>query len=102
MRATSNKTLLDFAAMQFVAKHFSALSSFVPLNTICNVRDYAKAVTALNALLDAGIADEKNPLANLVDTIGALIGEYDDLKYPPAQASAAETIRFLMQQHQLS
>jgi HTH-type transcriptional regulator / antitoxin HigA len=96
------EAVMNQAVLQSVAQHFTALSAFIPLNTIRNARDYRKAVVALNQLLDSGAADEKHPLANLVDTLGALIGEYDEATYLPPQISTAALIRFLMDQHQMT
>lgn len=49
--------------------------------SFCNRGDYDKAVATRNQLLDAGTSNEKHPLADLVNTLGALIGEYDNVHY---------------------
>lgn len=72
------------------------------LHPIHNERDYDKAVSALNQLLDAGDADENHPLADLANTLGALIGDYDDVHYSKQTIEPAVILRFLMQQHQLT
>jgi HTH-type transcriptional regulator/antitoxin HigA len=41
-------------------------------------------------------------LADLVNTLGALIGDYDDVHYPAKEVSAVAMIRFLMEQHGLT
>ncbi len=56
--------------------HFQALSLVNPLRAILNEGDYDKAVAAINQLLDAGAANEQDPLADLVATLGALISGY--------------------------
>merc|ERR1712107_376449 len=55
-----------------------------------------------NQLLDAGASDERHPLADLVDTLGSLIAEYDDKHFPLQQVSPIEVLQFLMEQHQLT
>lgn len=42
-----------------------------------NAKDYALLVEALDAAIDAGGADEKHPLARLVDYLGDLVAEYE-------------------------
>lgn len=61
-----------------LAHHFSAVVSKVPLREIMNEAQYDEAVRSLNALLDAGGADEGHPLAALVAALGKFIGDYDD------------------------
>src|ERR1700712_4492325 len=97
MEAVMNKE-----AIAEIAAHFQALSSVVPLHPIRNEADYEKAVAALNRLLDVGAANEQHPLADLVNTLGTLIGEYDDAHYPAQEVSPADMLRFLMSEHSLS
>lgn len=77
---------MDRSVIAEIASHFNALSSIVPLHTIGSEHDYDKAVATLNQLLDAGAADEKHPLADLVNILGALIYEYDQVHYPAQEA----------------
>ena len=58
-----------------LAEHFAAVTSKVPLREIRNDAEYDAAVMSLNALLDAGGADEDHPLAA---ALGRFIGDYDD------------------------
>jgi HTH-type transcriptional regulator / antitoxin HigA len=85
-----------------ITNHFQALSTMIPLHSIDNAREYDAAVTALNQLLDAGAASKAHPLADLANTLGALIGEYDDTHYPKQNVSPTEMLQFLMVQHQLT
>lgn len=62
--------------------HFNALQREVPLHPIRTQAEYDAAVASMNRLLDLGAADENHPLANLVATMGELIGDYDDAHYP--------------------
>ena len=84
-----------------ITEHYLALNANVPLRPIRSRNDYARAVDAMNALLDAGAADESHPLADLAATLGELIGDYDDRQFPMPDPSGAEVLRFLMQQHDL-
>lgn len=96
------KTFIDDSVIPTITKHFQALSSFVPLHPIRNGDDYDYAVAVLNHLLDRGAADENHPLADLVATLGELIGDYDDTHFPSDVASPPDVLRFLMTQHTLS
>jgi HTH-type transcriptional regulator/antitoxin HigA len=86
---------------QKLVSHFSALQREVPLHPIRTQREYTAAVTAMNKLLDMGAADERHPLANLVATLGELIGDYDDRHHVLPDISGVEMLKFLMEQHDL-
>jgi hypothetical protein len=60
-----------------VTSHYQALARLVPLKAITRESDYRKAVAALEALLDAGGADERHPLAGLVAVSGEFIDRYE-------------------------
>lgn len=96
------EALIDRVVITEITSHYEALNAFVPLHPISNPNDYAKAIAALNQLLDAGAADEDHPLAGLVTTVGALISTYEDTHNPPAKAAPADVLRLLMDQHRLS
>lgn len=96
------ETLMDHAVINEVTAHFRALSSVVPLHTIHTGHDYDKAVSVLNMLLDAGAANETNPLADLANTLGALIGEYEDSHHQSEKVSPVNMLRFFMAQHNLT
>lgn len=85
-----------------ITHHYKALSALVPLHAITNVAEYERAVAVMNALLDAGAADEHHPLADLLATLGRLIGDYEIESLENAPASPAYTLRFLMEQHQIN
>ncbi|AJZ60416.1 hypothetical protein OI25_619 [Paraburkholderia fungorum] len=80
-----------------LAAHFEAISQKVPLHPITTEREYDFAVRALNALLDAGAADEDHKLAPLVDALGEFVSEYDSGHHHLPEASAADVLRYLMQ-----
>lgn len=82
--------------------HFRALSEVVPLHPIRTEAEYAAAVDAMNALLDAGAAEEAHPLADLVATLGELIADYDQIHYACPDVTGVDALRFLMEQHKLT
>lgn len=60
--------------------------------------EYKVLVESLDALLDAGAADEANPLAALAAMVGDLVSDYEQKRYPmPPEMSAAEALRFFME-----
>ncbi|MEW9810205.1 MAG: transcriptional regulator (plasmid) [Candidatus Symbiodolus clandestinus] len=63
--------------------------------------DYERAVFVLNQLLDVGAADERHPLADLANTLGVLISEYDDAHYPVQSVPPSNMLKCLMEQHRL-
>lgn len=79
-----------------LAAHFEAISHKVPLHPITSSRDYDFAVRALNALLDAGAADENHKLAPLADTLGEFISEYDEEHHQLPGASPVDVLKYLM------
>lgn len=96
------EALMDKDVVAEITSHYQALSSLVPLRVIRNEHDYENAIFALNRLLDAGAASDEHPLADLVNALGNLIGDYEDQQYPVEQVSPIAMIRFLMEQHRLS
>lgn len=93
---------MDRTVVEEITSHFQALSSIIPLRTIRNEDEYDKAVNVLNQLLDAGAANEDHALAELTNTLGVLISEYDDVHYPAQNVSPLEMLKFLMEQHHLT
>ncbi len=76
--------------------------NIAPLLTIRNEREYNAAVKRLDELLDEIGDDEKHPLYSLLDTLGTLIHAYEEEHYPIPDASGAEILRFLMDEHGLT
>lgn len=93
---------IDREVVEEITAHYRALSSLVPLHPLKDEAEYLHAVNIMNCLLDAGAAYEKHPLAELVDTLGLLIGDYDNQHFPPHPTSPAAVIRLLMEQHELT
>ena len=96
------ETLMHREMITEITVHYQALSKLVPLQAIPDAPAYEQAVSVLHQLLDAGAADEKHPLAGLVDSIGRLIADYDQEHFPAAPVSPAATLRQLMEQHALT
>jgi HTH-type transcriptional regulator/antitoxin HigA len=94
--------LIKESVLAEVTTHFQALKSVIPLHPIRSEADFDFAVLKLNQLLDAGAADESHALADLANTLGALVAAYDDAHHPAADVSATDMLRFLMDQHGLS
>lgn len=63
---------------------------------------YRRLVGALDAVLDAGGADEAHPLARLADYLGDLIAEYEASNMPMREMPTREFLRELMAQHGLT
>ncbi|CAN7367885.1 transcriptional regulator [Trinickia sp. LjRoot230] len=82
-----------------LAGHFEAISQKVPLHPIMTNRDYDFAVRALNALLDAGAADEGHKLAPLADALGEFVGDYDEAHYRLPDAAPADVLKYLMMEN---
>lgn len=85
-----------------LSAHFEALSKAIPLRPIRSPEDYDQAVESMNALLDAGAADENHPLADLVATLGELIGDYDDEHYQLPDITGVDALRALMADNKLT
>jgi HTH-type transcriptional regulator/antitoxin HigA len=73
-----NTVRFSEAELQEIEVNFRALSRLVPLGQIKSEDEYARAVGAMNGLLDAGGANEDHPLAMLVCIVGDRIAEYVD------------------------
>lgn len=64
-----------------LAVHFEALTVKVPLCPITTPEEYDASIRVMDALLDAGAANEEHPLAGLVAALGEFIGSYDGLHH---------------------
>lgn len=84
-----------------VTSHYKALAKLIPLKAITSDVDYRKAVAALEALLDAGGANERHVLAGLVEALGEVIESYEARAHRMTDASPRDALAFLMQEHGL-
>lgn len=96
------ETLKDRDVLAEITSRYQALASLVPLHAIRSEQDYENAISILNRLLDAGAANDEHLLADLVNALGNLIGDYEDQQHPAEPVTPVEMIRFLMEQHRLS
>ena len=90
------EALMNRSVVTEIVSHFQALSCVIPLHAIRNESDYDKAVDAMNQRFDAGAADEQDPLADLVKTLGALISDYDDVQHAAQDVQPSAMLRFLV------
>ncbi len=67
-----------------------------------NEDEYDQAVERLNRLLDEVGTDEQHPLYTLLDTLGTLLHDYEEQHHPMPEASGADVLRFLMEEHGLT
>lgn len=93
---------MNALAIKRLVTHFNALEQVVPLHPIRAESDYDAAVRAMNMLLDAGAGSESHPLANLVATLGELIGDYEEQHHARPEVSGVDMLKFLMEQHGLT
>lgn len=63
---------------------------------------YRRLVDTLDAVLDAGGADESHWLARLADYLGELVAEYEAAHVPMREMPARAFLRELMKQHGLT
>lgn len=63
---------------------------------------YRRLVEALDAVLDAGGADESHPLARLAGYLGDLVAEYEATHLPIREMPVRAFLRELMKQHGLT
>ena len=84
---------------QDLQQHWTAVSPWLSLR---NEDDYDLAVARLNRLLDEVGTDEEHPLYSLLDTLGTLVHDYEEQHHPMPQASGADVLRFLMEEHGLT
>lgn len=72
-----------------------------PLFSIRDEKEYDKAITTLNALIDEVGTDEQHPLYELLDTLGTVIHAYEEKHHPIPECNGVEALKFLMEEHQL-
>ncbi len=86
------------AMIQQIQPHWTMVQPYL---SIRNEAEYEQAVDRLNQLLDEVGADESHPLYGFLDTLGALIQVYEESHYPMPEASGAESLQYLMEEHGL-
>jgi HTH-type transcriptional regulator/antitoxin HigA len=68
---------------------------------VTSKRQYQTMVKLLDAVLDAGGADERHPLASLAGILGERIEEYEATHQPIREITGVALVRELMKQHGL-
>jgi HTH-type transcriptional regulator/antitoxin HigA len=63
---------------------------------IRSARQYQRAVRLTNALLDVVGADERHPIAGLLDVLADLVSAYEAREVPMPDAQPREALRMLM------
>lgn len=66
-----------------------------------NKAEFERLVEALDEVLDAGGADERNALASLADHLGSLIADYEAAHRPKREMPVTRFLRELIKQHGL-
>ena len=84
-----------------VTSHYKALARLVPLKAITSETDYRKAVATLEELLDAGGANERHPLAGLVEALGEVIESFEARAHRMPDANPRDALALLMREHGL-
>ena len=76
-----------------------AMPYFGPIR---NERDYSRMNKLMNSILEQVGDDENHELADLLDVVSTLVGEYEARHHPrlPA-AEPREVLKFLMEEHNL-
>jgi len=87
--------------LQDIQAHCAALCAALPLAGIHSEQEYAQAIEQLDALLDAGGADESHPLALAVHQVGEAIAAYEAEHHPLPELPPGAMLRHLMDQHDL-
>ncbi len=64
-------------------------------------QEYNKLVNILDQLIDEIGDDETHQLAPVMETIGKLIENYEDQHFALNKTSAIDTLKYLMQEHNL-
>ena len=90
---------LDLKSVQSAWK---GLTNLVPLGPITGNRNYEHRVRILDGLLDRIGADESHPLTPLLDLLARQIEVYEKEHQQLPGATAAEVLRYLMEEHQLA
>lgn len=60
---------------------------------------YPESVRWLDDLIDEAGRDEEHPLASLMETLGALIENYEDAHLPEPLGDPISTLKYLMAEH---
>lgn len=71
---------MSAAYLEQITPVWNDFSKFV--HVLHSERDYQKAVSLLDSLIDVVGENEKHPLASLMELVGVLITQYEDAHVP--------------------
>lgn len=86
-----------------IAPAWTAFQSALPIKigAIHTETQYDEAVAFMNGLLDVVGDDEEHDLANLLDLVGRLVEDYENVRHVVPDVAPHEVLRFLLDQHDL-
>ena len=86
-----------------IAPAWRAFQSVLPvkIGALHNDVDYERVVAFMNSLLDVVGDDEAHELADLLDLVGQLVEDYENMRHVIPDASPHEILRFLLDLHGL-
>jgi len=87
--------------LKSVKTAWQGLNRLVPLGPIASEKDYLRRVRVMDDLLDHIGADESHPLVSLLDLVTRQIGAYEAEQHALPEATPAEVLRYLMEEHGL-
>ena len=86
---------------QDLTQTWEEVTKLIPLAPIRTRKQYSKAVAFLDRLIDKIGSNDGHPLADLMDTVGTLIQEYEAIHHRLEAASGIDSLRYLMAEHGL-
>ena len=89
------------ASLNKIAPAWKAIEQAARLGPIKNKAHYNELTSLCDALIDEIGNNTSHPLSGLLYIVGDLIRDYDKAHFPIPDASPAELISFLMEQHGL-
>lgn len=80
---------------------YRRLRALVPLGPLRTKKEYARAVSLLDSILDEIGEIEKHPMADLAEAISVFVEKYEEEHVPPPAATPVAVLRHLMREHDL-
>lgn len=82
--------------IQDIQPHWAAIRPFM---TVRSEQDYDRLVAQMNQLIDEVGINEDHPMYEFLDTLGTILHAYEEKQYPLPEASGAEILQYLMEEH---
>jgi HTH-type transcriptional regulator/antitoxin HigA len=98
MKAAADNTLRLSALAPAWEKLRKATPYFGPIRS---ERDYARMNKLMNTILEEVGDDESHELADLLDVVSTLVGEYEARHHRWSSVEPREVLKYLMEQHDL-